>query len=159
MLMRYFYNKKFAHASYLVGCQETGEAIVIDPGREVEPYLSDEFESGLGLHVVAAAETHIHNDILSGTCELAARVGARLYLSGETDKYSNYHYLLSYDHELVRSGNIFKIGHVKFEAIHTPGHTPEHISFFMTNTSIADQPTGIFTGDAVIIGSAVRPDF
>jgi hydroxyacylglutathione hydrolase len=142
-----------------VGCQETGEAIVIDPGREVEPYLSDEFESGLGLHVVAAAETHIHNDILSGTCELAARVDARLYLSGETDEDSNYHYLLSYDHELVRNGNIFNIGHVKFEAIHTPGHTPEHISFLMTNTSIADQPTGIFTGDAVIIGSAVRPDF
>src|SRR5436190_21083935 len=78
MLLKYLYDKPLAHASYLVGCQQSGEALVVDPGRQVEPYL--EAAASEGLRVIAAAETHIHADFVSGARELAAR-GAALYLS------------------------------------------------------------------------------
>ena len=81
MLLKYFYDTPLAHASYLVGCQRSGEAIVIDPGRDVDPYLDE--AAAEGLRIVGAAETHIHADFVSGSRELADRVGATLYLSDE----------------------------------------------------------------------------
>ncbi len=84
MLLKYFYDKSLAHASYLVGCQKSGEAIVIDPSRDVTHYL--EAAKAEGLRIVGAAETHIHADFVSGSRELADRVGAKLYLSDEGPK-------------------------------------------------------------------------
>jgi hydroxyacylglutathione hydrolase len=81
MLLKYFYDKSLAHASYMVGCQRTGEAIVIDPSRSVEQYL--EAAAAEGLRITGSAETHIHADFVSGSRELADRVGAKLYLSDE----------------------------------------------------------------------------
>ncbi|MDQ4077207.1 MAG: rhodanese-like domain-containing protein [Chloroflexota bacterium] len=156
MLLRYFYDKELAQASYLVGCQETGEAIVVDPSRDIEPYL-DEAEAE-GLRIVAATETHIHADFLSGARELAERTGARLYLSDEGDENWKYRYLDGYDHELLRDGDSFKIGNILFEVMHTPGHTPEHISLLLTDTVGAEEPMGIFTGDFVFVGDVGRPD-
>jgi hydroxyacylglutathione hydrolase len=107
---------------------------------------------------VAAAETHIHADFLSGARELAARTEAALYLSDEGDENWKYRYLDTVDHQLVKDGNSFKIGNLKFEVLHTPGHTPEHIAFLLTDTAGANKPMGIFTGDFVFVGDVGRPD-
>lgn len=157
MFLKYFYDQKIAHASYLVGCQKTGEAIVIDPARDIEPYIHE--AEANDMRIVAAAETHIHADFVSGARELAERTGARLYLSDEGDKDWKYLYLDGYDHQLVYDGSTFAVGNVKFEVMHSPGHTPEHISFILTDIGGgANKPMGIFTGDFVFVGSIGRPD-
>jgi len=156
MLLKYFYDDKIAHASYMVGCQATGEAIVIDPGRDVEPYLQLAAEEEM--KIIAATETHIHADFVSGARELAARVGAKLYLSDEGDANWKYRFATAYDHEFVKDGDTFMVGNIKLEVMHTPGHTPEHISFLLTDTAGANKPMGIFTGDFVFVGDIGRPD-
>ncbi|MEB3102554.1 MBL fold metallo-hydrolase [Ferviditalea candida] len=157
MLLRYVYNDKLAHASYLVGCQATGEAIVVDPGQNIEPYLKLAKEQGV--RIVAATETHIHADFVSGARELAKREGAKLYLSDEGDENWKYQYLNDVPHQLVKDGDTFKIGNLIFQVMHTPGHTPESISFLLTDTGGgADKPMGIFSGDFVFVGDVGRPD-
>jgi hydroxyacylglutathione hydrolase len=156
MLLRYFYDNKMAHASYMVGCQAMGEAIIVDPARDIEPYLQVAQENSL--KIVAATETHIHADFLSGSRELAQRTGAKLYLSDEGDENWKYEFAEKYHYQLVKDGDTFKVGNIKFEVMHTPGHTPEHISFLVTDTAGANQPIGIFTGDFVFVGDVGRPD-
>jgi hydroxyacylglutathione hydrolase len=157
MLLKYFYDKSLAHASYLVGCQRSGEALVIDPGRNVEPYL--EAAAAEGLRIVGAAETHIHADFVSGSRELADRVGAKLYLSDEGPADWKYQFASQHDSQLVKNGDVIRVGKVKLEVMHTPGHTPEHISFLLTDEGGgANVPMGIFTGDFVFVGSIGRPD-
>lgn len=156
MLLKYFYNDKLAHASYMVGCQATGEALVVDPGRDIAPYLQTAQDNGM--QIVAVTETHIHADFLSGARELAEQTKAKLYLSDEGDENWKYQFLDGYDHELVYDGSVFKVGNIKLEVLHTPGHTPEHISFLVTDTAGANQPIGIFTGDFVFVGDIGRPD-
>ncbi|MBE3553822.1 MAG: MBL fold metallo-hydrolase [Thermicanus sp.] len=156
MLLRYFYDPKLAQASYLVGCQASGEAIVIDPMRNIEPYLRVANEEGV--KIVAATETHIHADFISGARELADRVGATLYLSDEGDEDWKYRYLHTVPHRLVKDGDVFKVGNLQFTVMHTPGHTPEHISLLLTDLPASDEPIGIFTGDFVFVGDIGRPD-
>lgn len=157
VLLKYFYDKPLAHASYLVGCQRTGEAIVIDPSRHVDPYL--EAASAEGLRIVAAAETHIHADFVSGSRELAERVHAKLFLSDEGPAEWKYSYADQYSSQLLKHGDLIEIGKVRLEVVHTPGHTPEHISFVLTDAGGgANSPMGIFTGDFVFVGSIGRPD-
>jgi hydroxyacylglutathione hydrolase len=157
MFLKYFYDKSLAHASYLVGCQRTGEAIVIDPGRNVEPYL--QAAAAEGLRVVGSAETHIHADYVSGSRELADRVQAKLYLSDEGPTEWKYLFAKDYSSQLLKDRDRFSIGNIQFEVMHTPGHTPESISFLLTDRgSGADVPMGIFTGDFVFVGSIGRPD-
>lgn len=157
MLLKYFYDKSLAHASYMVGCQRTGEAIVIDPGRNVEPYL--EAAAAEGLRISGSAETHIHADFVSGSRELADRVGAKLYLSDEGPADWKYQFADKHSSQLVKNGDIIRVGKVKLEVLHTPGHTPEHISFVLTDEGGgANVPMGIFTGDFVFVGSIGRPD-
>lgn len=157
MLLKYFYDKALAHASYLVGCQRAKVAVVIDPGRDIEQYL--EMADREGLKLTAVAETHIHADYVSGARELADRVGAKLYLSDEGTADWKYLFADQYDHQLVKDGYSFTIGNIKFDVLHTPGHTPESISFLLTDQGgSADKPMGIFTGDFVFVGSIGRPD-
>jgi len=157
MLLKYFYDKALAHASYLVGCQRSGEAVVIDPGRDVEPYL--EAAAAEGLRIVGSAETHIHADFVSGSLELADRVGAKLYLSDEGPADWKYQFTDRHESQLLTNGDVIRVGQVKLEVLHTPGHTPEHISFLLTDAGGgADTPMGIFTGDFVFVGSIGRPD-
>ena len=156
MLLKYFYDDKIAHASYMVGCQATGEAIVIDPGRDLSPYLAVAAEQDM--KIIATTETHIHADFVSGSRELAEQTRAKLYLSDEGDENWKYQFLAGYDHELVKDGSTFMVGNIKIEVMHTPGHTPEHISFIITDTAGADEPMGIFTGDFVFVGDIGRPD-
>ncbi len=157
MLLKYFYDQKLAHASYMVGCQRTKEAVVVDPGRDIEQYLA--MAEREGVTVTAVAETHIHADYVSGARELADRVGAKLYVSDEGPAEWKYLYLDAYDSELVHDGDHFMIGNIRFDVLHTPGHTPESISFLLTDQGGgADKPMGIFTGDFVFVGSIGRPD-
>ena len=90
MLLKYFYDPKLAHASYLVGCQKTKEAVVVDPGRDIDQYLETARREGVKL--TAVAETHIHADYVSGARELADRVGAKLYVSDEGPAEWKYEY-------------------------------------------------------------------
>ena len=157
MLLRYFYDQKLAHASYMVGCQASGEAIVVDPGRDIELYLHE--AEANDMQIVAVTETHIHADFVSGARQLSERTGARLHLSDEGTEDWKYGFLDGYDHCLLKDGDVFRVGNVEFEVMHTPGHTPEHISFLLTDKgSGADQPMGLFTGDFVFVGSIGRPD-
>ena len=156
MLLKYCYNEKLAHASYFVGCQATGEALVIDPGRKIGGYL--QLAEANGMQIVGVAETHIHADFVSGGRELAEKTGARLYLSDEGGPDWKYTFVDDYDHQLLKDGSAFWIGNIRFDVLHTPGHTPEHISLLLTDTAGADRPMGLFTGDFVFVGSVGRPD-
>jgi hydroxyacylglutathione hydrolase len=157
MLLKYFYDPALAHASYLVGCQRSGEALVVDPGRDVEPYLAA--AKAEGLRIVGTAETHIHADFVSGARELSDRAGATLYLSAEGGPDWQYGYVGNDRTQLLKDGDEFHVGKVKLAALHTPGHTPEHLSFVLTDEGGgADQAMGIFTGDFVFVGSIGRPD-
>lgn len=157
MLLRYFYDKSLAHASYMVGCQKAEVAVIVDPGRDIQQYL--DAAAAEGLRIEAVAETHIHADYVSGARELAHRVGAKLYVSDEGPADWKYQFASQYDHQLVKDGDSFLIGKIRFDVLHTPGHTPESISFLLTDVGGgADQPMGIFTGDFVFVGSIGRPD-
>jgi hydroxyacylglutathione hydrolase len=141
----------------MVGCQRAKVAVVVDPGRDIEQYL--EMADREGLKLIAVAETHIHADYVSGARELADRIGAKLYVSDEGPAAWKYQFADQYDHELVTDGDSFMIGNIKFDVVHTPGHTPESISFLLTDQGgHADKPMGIFTGDFVFVGSIGRPD-
>ncbi len=157
MLLRYFYDEKLAHASYVVGCQKTGEAVVIDPMRDVSAY--EELAKKENLTIVGALETHIHADFVSGSRELNDRFGTKLYISDEGDADWKYQNLDEISHQLVKDGDQFMIGNLVFDVMHTPGHTPESISFLLTDKGgAADKPMGIFTGDFVFVGDVGRPD-
>ena len=157
MLLKYFYDQALAHASYMVGCQRAREAVVVDPGRDIEQYL--EMAEREGVTITAVAETHIHADYVSGARELADRVGAKLYVSDEGPAEWKYLFADQYDHQSVKDGDAFMVGNIKFDVLHTPGHTPESISFVLTDQGGgADRPMGIFTGDFVFVGSIGRPD-
>lgn len=157
MYFKSFFDEQLAHMSYLIGCQKTGEAIVIDPARNIEPYLKVAKKENLT--ITAATETHIHADYLSGARELAHQLGAKLFVSDEGDKDWKYLYLSAYEHELLKEGSTFSVGKVIFEVLHTPGHTPESISFLLIDQGGgANEPMGIFTGDFLFVGDVGRPD-
>ncbi len=156
MLLKRFYDDKLAQASYLVGCQATGEAMVIDPNRDADQYLlAAEAE---GMHITHVTETHIHADFVSGSRELASLTGATMYLSAEGGPDWQYAFAESDGAVLVRDGDSFMVGNLKIEVIHTPGHTPEHLSFMLTDQPATDKPMGVFTGDFVFVGDVGRPD-
>lgn len=156
MLFRHLYNHDLAQASYLVGCSATGEALVVDPNRDLEQYLSLAVREGL--RITAVTETHIHADFVSGTRELAARTGARVYLSDEGPAAWKYTFADEAGAILLHDGASFMVGNVRIDVLHTPGHTPEHLSFLVTDTAGATEPMGIFTGDFVFVGDVGRPD-
>lgn len=156
MLLRYFYDEKLAQASYLVGCVATGEAMVVDPARNILPYLRVAEKEGL--RITHVTETHIHADFVSGSRELAAVTGATMYLSDMGDANWKYAFADEPNVILVRAGDSWMVGNIKVEVLHTPGHTPEHISFMITDTAGADKPMGVFTGDFLFVGDVGRPD-
>lgn len=163
MFFRMLYDDHLAQASYVIGCQATGDAIVIDPQRDVERYIR--LVEGEGMRLSAVTETHIHADFLSGVREMAERTGCTVYLSDEGD--ADWKYLWvdkkvgggSYDYHWLKDGDVFDVGNIRFTALHTPGHTPEHISFMVTDRGGgAEEPMGIATGDFVFVGDVGRPD-
>jgi hydroxyacylglutathione hydrolase len=156
MLIKRFYDDKLAQASYLVGCAATGEALVVDPNRDVEQFVAAAEREGM--RITHVTETHIHADYVSGARELAERTGARLYLSAEGGEGWQYAFAAEADAVLLHDGDSFKVGNVRIDVLHTPGHTPEHLSFVVTDTAGADRPMGVFTGDFIFVGDVGRPD-
>src|SRR4030066_694142 len=146
MFFERIYEKGLAQASYLIGCQATKEAIVIDPKRDIDTYL--EIAERENLRITHIAETHIHADFLSGSLELAHATGAKIYLSDEGGSEWQYHF----DHIGLTDGDVIKIGNMNPDVIHTTGHTPEHISFILTDLPASSEPSMIFTGDFVFVG-------
>ncbi|HET7459276.1 MAG TPA: rhodanese-like domain-containing protein [Gemmatimonadaceae bacterium] len=156
MLLRRFYDDTLAQASYLIGCQSTGESLVVDPNRDVARYLAA--AAADGLRATHVTETHIHADFVSGARELAAAAGARLLLSGEGGADWSYRFAREANATLLRDGDAFDVGRVRIGVMHTPGHTPEHLTFLVTDRASADQPMGALTGDFVFVGDVGRPD-
>ncbi|UIR55546.1 MBL fold metallo-hydrolase [Sphingobacterium sp. SRCM116780] len=152
MFFQHIFESSLAHASYLIGCQAKGVAIVIDPKRDVDTYL--EIAQKNNLKITHIAETHIHADYLSGSLELAALTGAKLYLSDEGGSYWQY----AFDHIGLKHHDEINVGNLVFQVLHTPGHTPESLSFLLIDTPATDAPVMLFTGDFVFVGDIGRPD-
>lgn len=156
MFFKHFYDGGLAQASYLIGCERTGQALVIDANRDVVQYEAE--AEAQGLRITHVSETHIHADYVSGSRELAARTGAQLLLSGEGGRDWQYGFAGESGAHLLRGGNRFSIGRVRVDVVHTPGHTPEHIVFLVTDTAASDRPVGLCSGDFVFVGDVGRPD-
>jgi hydroxyacylglutathione hydrolase len=149
---------KLAHHAYLVGCQQTGTAIIVDPLRDIDRYINVATRDGMT--IVAATETHIHADYLSGLRQFAES-GVKVYASDEGDEKWKYEWLQdsSYDHELLKDGHVIRVGQITLTVKSTPGHTPEHVVFLITDTARDPQhPVGVITGDFVFVGDVGRPD-
>ncbi len=159
MLFRQLFDPHLAQYAYLIGCQKTKEALLIDPQRDIDRYVkAAEAEN---LKIVAVTETHIHADFLSGVREFAANHGAKAYLSDEGDNDWKYAWANEdgLDIQLVKNGDAFHVGNIKVDVIHTPGHTPEHICFMITDVGGgASEPMGLVAGDFVFVGDLGRPD-
>ncbi|UOQ95247.1 MBL fold metallo-hydrolase [Halobacillus shinanisalinarum] len=157
MFLKSFFDENLAQNSYMVGCQKTGEALVIDPARDIQPYL--ETANKNALRITKVTETHIHADFLSGSRELANETGGALYLSSEGDEEWKYNFVKNLNHKWLKDGDYFHVGNVRLDVLHTPGHTPESLSFLLTDKGgKAPVPMGIFTGDFVFVGDVGRPD-
>jgi hydroxyacylglutathione hydrolase len=154
VLFERFEDKGLAQYSYVVGCEAAGVAAVVDPRRDVDVYL--DFVRARRLRISHVLETHIHADFASGARELAERSDAELCLSDyDTDEM----YEVSFDHRPLRDGDSIELGRVRLEARHTPGHTPEHLSFLVYDTArAATVPEILLSGDFVFVGSVGRPD-
>ena len=148
-----FFEPSIAQASYLIGCQQTGDAIVIDANRDVEQYIDAAAQEEL--RITQVTETHIHADFVSGSRELAHRTGASLCLSDEGDRDWKY----QFDHaRKLKHGDRLTVGNIRIDVLHTPGHTPEHLTFLITDGAAADKPIAAVTGDFLFVGDVGRPD-
>lgn len=143
MFLRFF-DSGLAQASFLVACDRTREAAIIDPRRDIDVYVDAAQERGLSL--VSAIETHIHADFVSGARELGA-IGARVVAGPGAN--------LGYDHHEASHGERLRLGETTLEILHTPGHTPEHISVLVREPG---QPVRALTGDTLFVGAVGRPD-
>ena len=159
MLFRQIHDPKLAQYAYLIGCQRTKEALLVDPERDVDRYLA--LAAAEGLTITHVAETHIHADFLSGARALAEVAGARLYLSAEGEEagWGSSWAKERDDVTFLRDGDAFRVGHIEVTAVHSPGHTPEHLAYLITDHGGgADTPMGLVSGDFVFVGDLGRPD-
>lgn len=159
MLFRQIFEPHLAQYAYLIGCQKTKEALIVDPQRDIDRYI--EAAEKEGLKITSVAETHIHADYLSGVREFVEQQDVNVYLSDEGN--ADWKYEWAKDGgpgvHLVKNGNTFRVGNIKLEVIHTPGHTPEHICFLLTDEGGgAANPMGLISGDFVFVGDLGRPD-
>ncbi len=154
MFVERFEDKGLSHYSYAVACDGAGQMAIVDPRRDVDVYL--DFAASRDLRISHVLETHVHADYASGARELAERTGAELCLSAydEGELYD-----VRFVHRELRDGDRVTIGAVRLEAVHTPGHTPEHLSFLVYDTQrAADVPMMMLSGDFLFVGSLGRPD-
>ncbi len=148
MKFNQYYLECLSHASYLIGDETTGRAVVVDPQRDVSEYLADARELGMTIELVI--ETHFHADFLSGHLELAEATGAKIVYSAVAQP--------EFDHMAVADGERYSLGEVQLEFLHTPGHTPESMSIVVYERTGDTAPYGVLTGDTLFIGDVGRPD-
>jgi hydroxyacylglutathione hydrolase len=149
MFFKQFYLEGLGHASYLLGSEETSEALLFDPRRDVETYLTQAREQGLRIRY--GLDSHGHNDYLSGLSEIAARTDIQVLGSAEAQ--------LGYDHRPIHDGEQLDLGDVGIQVLHTPGHTPEHISLLVYDAAVSsDEPALLLSGGALLVGDLARPD-
>lgn len=148
MYFRQFVHESLGHASYLVGSDETGEALVLDVRRDVDGYF--DAARAEGLRIRWAADTHQHNDYASGICELPERADVQLLAGPRAE--------LGYPVHAMADGERLELGEVVVELVETPGHTPEHVSFLLTDRSRGDEPSVLLSGGALLVGDVARPD-
>ena len=146
MYFEQFYLGCLAHASYMIGSE--GEALVVDPQRDVEIYLQSAAEHGLKIRHIF--ETHLHADFVSGHKELAERTGARIYIGARAQA--------GFPHVALQDGFELKVGRLKIEALETPGHTPESTCIVITDEEKSPHPCAVLTGDTLFLGDVGRPD-
>jgi len=148
MIFQQFYQESLGHASYLIGSEETGEALVIDVRRDVGDYF--DFARSKGLTIRYAGDTHQHNDYLSGITELTQRSPVELLASARAE--------VGYDARKMSHGDVCALGELEIEVKHTPGHTPEHVSFLVRDRGRGDEPVILFSGGALLVDDVARPD-
>ncbi len=154
MIVKRFFEPLLAQTSYLIGCSAAGEAIVIDPNRDADQYVAA--AAAHGLRISHVTETHIHADFVSGSRELAARTGATILLSAEGGPDWSYDFIS--EARPLAHGDRITIGNVTLDVVHTPGHTPEHLTFLVTDGAVANLPIAAVTGDFIFVGDVGRPD-
>jgi len=156
MVFERVYNAQLSQASYLIACDHAKVAVVVDPNRDADRYI--QAAASHGVRITHVVETHIHADFVSGARELAHRTGARLYLSDAGGPEWTYDYAQSAHAELLGGGSTFEVGDVRVEAVHTPGHTPEHLTLMVTDAAAGRAVVGALTGDFIFVGEVGRPD-
>jgi hydroxyacylglutathione hydrolase len=149
MIFKQFYLNCLAHASYLIGDEETRTAAVVDPQRDIERYLTFAAEQNLQIkHVIL---THLHADFVAGHLELRDRVGATIYLGAKAKA--------EYRFTPLADQSVIEFGRVRLKALETPGHTPESISILLYDLERGGiEPYAVLTGDTLFIGDVGRPD-
>jgi glyoxylase-like metal-dependent hydrolase (beta-lactamase superfamily II)/rhodanese-related sulfurtransferase len=149
MLLKQFYLNCLAHASYLIGDEETRMAVVVDPQRDIERYLEFAAENNLQIkHVILS---HLHADFIAGHLELRDRVGAAIYLGAKAQA--------EYRFTPLADGSVVEFGRVRLKALETPGHTPESISILVYDLNRSgSEPYAVLTGDTLFVGDVGRPD-
>ncbi|MEZ5143047.1 MAG: MBL fold metallo-hydrolase [Acidimicrobiales bacterium] len=148
MIFTQYYLDCLSQASYLIGDETTGRAVVVDPRRDIDEYLRDAAELGLTIELVL--ETHFHADFLSGHLELAAATGAEIGYGADAEA--------EFAFRRLHDGERISLGEVTLEIRETPGHTPESISIVVYEHADDDVPYGVLTGDTLFIGDVGRPD-
>jgi glyoxylase-like metal-dependent hydrolase (beta-lactamase superfamily II)/rhodanese-related sulfurtransferase len=149
MILKQFYLPCLAHASYVIGDEQTGTAAVVDPQRDTDQYIA--FAAEHALQIKHVFLTHLHADFVAGHLELRDRVGAKIYLGAAAKA--------AYVSIPLRDGDVLEFGRVRLKALETPGHTPESISIVVYDLNASDtQPHAVLTGDTLFIGDVGRPD-
>jgi len=149
VIVKQFYLPCLAHASYIIGDEQSGVAAVVDPQRDTDQYIA--FAGEHGFRIKHVFLTHLHADFIAGHLELRDRVGATIYLGAAAKA--------AYAFTPLRDGAILEFGRVRLKALETPGHTPESISILVYDLNATDtQPQALLTGDTLFIGDVGRPD-
>jgi hydroxyacylglutathione hydrolase len=147
MKIEQFFLEGLGHQSYFVADEESGAAAIVDRRRDIDVYLEAARRAGTQISLVL--ETHIHNDYVSGGRELAARTGAKI-IASDGDP-------LVYADRSVREGDRISVGKAEFQVLHTPGHTPEHVSYLLYEQGL-ETPSSLFSGGSMLVGNAGRTD-
>lgn len=148
MILRQFLHSSPVAASYLFGCGGRAAAAVVDPVGDIAPYMHAAEESGMRIRYVI--DTHLHADHVSTGCDLAEATGAEYVLFAEAKA--------AFAFRGVRDGDVLELGNVSVEVLHTPGHTPEHISLVVTDRTRADEPWLVLTGHTLMVGDLGRTE-
>ena len=148
MYLKQFFVEGIGHASYMIASDDTSEAAIVDPRRDVDVYVQEAARRGLTIRY--ALETHNHNDFLSGSRALVERLGTEHVASADADLKVEYH--------AVREGDEVSLGELRIRVLSTPGHTPEHVTYVVVDTARAEEPVLVFTGGDLLVGGVGRPD-